>query len=337
MGNSLRRSEVRELKLLEMGASTPKDLVPVTVVAGYLGAGKTTLINELLAQNHHQRLAILVNDFGAVNIDAALIANHSGQTISLKNGCVCCSIADELGDALDQVLALEPTPDQIVIEASGVADPTNVAAYGQGWPGCRLDAVIVLADAETVRAKSRDQFVGELVIRQLRRADVVMVTKCDLVTESELTTVLGWLAEEVPDAPTLTHRAGQLDPALLLEAVRAIEVTSPAQPLSGDTGVAEAAFDSVVLKLDCALDRGRVEAALRDWPESVLRVKGVLRFSDHAEGLHVIHRVGQRWSIREAASGLDSSHSGKLAVLGLRGTLHQRYLTASLLGLRHTP
>ena len=167
-----------------MGARTLRDLVPVTVVAGYLGAGKTTLINELLAHDHGRRLAVLVNDFGAVNIDAALIADHDGQTISLKNGCVCCSIADELGDALDRVLALEPAPDQIVIEASGVADPANVAAYGQGWPGCRLDAVVVLADAETIQAKSRDQFVGELVVRQLRRADIVMATKCDLVTKA---------------------------------------------------------------------------------------------------------------------------------------------------------
>ena len=141
---------------------------------------------------------MLVNDFGAVNIDAALIADHDGQTISLKNGCVCCSIADELGDALDRVLALEPAPDQIVIEASGVADPANVAAYGQGWPGCRLDAVVVLADAETVQAKSRDQFVGELVTRQLRRADIVMATKCDLVTEAERAAVGGLARRDSP-------------------------------------------------------------------------------------------------------------------------------------------
>lgn len=317
-----------------MGADTPEDLVPVTVVAGYLGAGKTTLINELLAQNHHgRRLAVLVNDFGAVNIDAALIAEHRGQTISLKNGCVCCSIADELGDALDGVLALEPAPDQIVIEASGVADPVNVAAYGQGWPGCRLDAVIVLADAETVRAKSCDQFVGELVLRQLRRADIVMVTKSDLVTEVELAAVVAWLAERVPGAPALTRCPGPLDPALLLEAGRVISGGGPERPSSGDAGLAESAFDSVVVELGVALDRDRVEAALRDWPESVLRVKGVLRFSGHADRLHVINRVGKRWSIVEAPSGLDASLSGKLVVLGRRGALDLGDLTASLLGL----
>ena len=316
-----------------MVADTPKNLVPVTVVAGYLGAGKTTLINELLSQDHGRRLAVLVNDFGAVNVDAALITEHRGQTVSLKNGCVCCSIADELGDALDHVLGLEPAPDQIVIEASGVADPANVAAYGRGWPGCRLDAVVVLADAETVRARSRDQFVGELAIRQLRRADIVMATKCDLVTESELAAVMCWLAETASGAPILVRRAGQLDPELILEAARPIDRPSRQQP-HAPSGQATAAFDSVILEVDGTLDRDRVEAALRCWPESVLRVKGVLRLSGPSGGLHVVHGVGRRWSIEPAPDGFDAVHSGKLVVIGLPGTLHQDDLTASLLGSR---
>ena len=193
-----------------MGFCTPQDLVPVTVVAGYLGAGKTTLINELLRHDHGRRLAVLVNDFGAVNIDAALIADHDGQTISLKNGCVCCSIADELGDALDRVLALEPAPDQIVIEASGVADPANVAAYGQGWPGCRLDAVVVLADAETVQAKSRDQFVGEARPPSVAPGRTSSwPTKCDLVTEARLRR-LSWTGS--PRQPP-AHRSSPATPA----------------------------------------------------------------------------------------------------------------------------
>ena len=338
-----------------IGARTPQDLVPVTVVAGYLGAGKTTLINELLAHDHGRRLAVLVNDFGAVNIDAALIADHDGQTISLNNGCVCCSIADELGEALDRVLALEPAPDQIVIEASGVADPANVAAYGQGWPGCRLDAVVVLADAETVQAKSHDQFVGELVTRQLRRANIVMATKCDLVTESAFTAVKGWLADTVPDTPILTRRAGQLDPRVLLETDQGTNTTSPERSLRGDTGTtttatasgptsypperslnggtgtAEASFDSIVIEIDGTLNRCRVEAALQHWPDSVLRVKGILRFGGQPDRLHIVQRVGRRWSIEQAPNSLDSSRSGKLVVIGLPGTLHRRDLTAALL------
>ena len=314
-----------------MGSGEPAGLVPVTVIAGYLGAGKTTLINELLAHDHGLRLAVLVNDFGAVNIDAALIAEHDGQTISLRNGCVCCSIADELGDALDRVLALEPPPDQIVIEASGVADPANVAAYGQGWPGCRLDAVVVLADAETVQARSRDQFVGELVVRQLRRADIVMAAKCDLVTEAELAAVVDWLAGTAPGAPILTRRAGRLDPGLLLEAGPVINATPPPRSLNGGTCTAEANFDSVVIEVDAPLDRDRVEAALANWPDSVLRVKGVLRFDGNPERPHIVQRVGRRWSIEQAPGSLDASHGGKLVAIGLPGALQHRDLAAALL------
>jgi G3E family GTPase len=312
-----------------MGFGETVDLVPVTVVAGYLGAGKTTLINELLALKHGRRLAVLVNDFGAVNIDAALIAEHRGRTISLTNGCVCCSIADELGDALDEVLALEPVPDQIVIEASGVADPVNVAAYGQGWPGCRLDAVIVVADAETIRARADDQFVGELVVRQLRRADIVLATKCDLLPADELPAAIAWLAEQSPGTPTVPHRRGQLDARLLLETDRAIERTTPV-PVNGVPDRADTAFESAVIELDSPVDRARVEAALRDWPEAVLRVKGIARFDDDANGFHIIQRVGHRWTIEEAPSSVDASHTGKLVVLGRRGTLDHRALTASL-------
>ena len=314
-----------------MATGSLDGLVPVTVVAGYLGAGKTTLINELLAQDHGRRLAVLVNDFGAVNIDAALIAEHTGRTLSLKNGCVCCSIADELGDALDEVLSLEPVPDQIVIEASGVADPAKVAAYGQGWPGCRLDAVIVLADAETVRARSRDQFVGELVTRQLRRADVVLVTKCDLVTDVELAGVVGWLAEQAPSAARFTRRAGQLDPALVLEDGRAVEGTTRRRTLADPAAGTQAVFESVLIELACPVDRERVEAVLRDWPQSVLRVKGVVEFRGSGK-LHLVQRVGRRWRIDEAPAGLGQQHIGKLVVLGLSGTLHHGDLAAALRG-----
>ena len=314
-----------------MGSYIPKNLVPVTVIAGYLGAGKTTIINELLAHDHGRRLAVLVNDFGAVNIDAALIAGGDTQTISLKNGCVCCSIADELGDALDRVVALAPPPDQIVIEASGVADPANVAAYGQGWPGCRLDAVIVLADAETVRERSRDQFVGELVTRQLRRADLAVVTKCDLVTDADLAGVMGWMAGVVGGAPVLTRCAGQMDPALLLEAGHVVEAVSPPPPPASSTVDADS-FESVLLEVGAALDREQVESALRSWPPSVLRVKGVVRLDGDPGGIHIVHRVGRRWSIERASGLLDQSRAGQLVLIGRRGTLNRCDITASLLG-----
>ena len=182
-----------------------------------------------------------------------------------------------------------------------------------------------------MQARSRDQFVGELVVRQLRRADIVMATKCDLVTEAGLAAATGWLAEAAPGAPILTRRAGQLDPGLMLEASQGIHATSPERSLYGDTDTDEANFDSVVIEVDAAIERDRVEAALLDWPDSVLRVKGILQLNGAGGGLHIIQRVGRRWNIEEAPNSLNSTHTGKLVVIGLPGTLRHRDLTASFL------
>ena len=133
--------------------------IPIALITGYLGAGKTTLINRLLAGEHGIRLAVLVNDFGAVNIDAALIQSHDGETISLTNGCVCCSVADDLGAALDAQLARAAPPDRVVLEASGVAETARIARHAGGWPGYELGGIAAAVDVETIR-RVRAEWTG---------------------------------------------------------------------------------------------------------------------------------------------------------------------------------
>lgn len=323
-------------------------LVPVTIVGGYLGAGKTTLINQLLAGDHGRRVAVLVNDFGSVNIDADLITSHDGETISLANGCVCCSIADALGEGLDRVLNLEPRPDQIIIEASGVADPAKVAAYGQGWPGCRLDAVLIMADVETVRVRATDQFVGELVRRQLQGADVIALTKCDLVDESTVTEVRRWLAD-FTQAPTVEVSAGKIDWRLLLDAATPPDA-KPSQEQDQGQGQeqeqeqpgqlidAESLFESMPLDMGPVADRGRLEGALAHWPDSIVRVKGLASLpggNSRKPILHVVQRVGRRWSIEPLPEPERLPDRGNsLVVIAHRGTLDRRSLEADLRPLR---
>ena len=301
--------------------------VPVTIIGGYLGAGKTTLVNRLLGGGHGRRLAVLVNDFGAVNIDVDLISSHDGETISLENGCVCCSIADALGDGLDRVLALDPPPEQIVIEASGVADPVKVAAYGQGWPGCRLDAVVVLADAETIRSRADDQFVGELVTRQLRHADLIVLTKADLLAAERLSEVTSWVRAQA-DVPVLASEHGDLDPAVILDiGGTGAEVMRDAEGALPDAGTM---FEAAILEIREPLDRSAVEDALHRWPDEVVRVKGVLalRSDGGPPSAHLIQRVGRRWSIEPVDR--DGAVVGKLAVIGLRAMLEPTTLLATV-------
>ena len=144
-------------------STAPTDRIPVTLIGGYLGAGKTSLLGHLLAHTTGGRIAVLVNDFGALGLDAALVARRDAETVTLTNGCVCCSIADDFGAALDaQVRSPEP-PARIVVETSGVADPGKSARYAMGWPGVGLDAVITVVDLETIRTQAADRFTGDLV------------------------------------------------------------------------------------------------------------------------------------------------------------------------------
>ncbi len=283
-----------------MAASPSTDLVPVSVIGGYLGAGKTTLVNRLLAGDHGRRLAVLVNDFGSINVDADLIAEHGGDTISLANGCICCAIGDSLGDGLDLVLEGPVRPDQIVIEASGVADPAKIASYGLGWPGCRLDAVVVLADVETITARSVDKFVGSTVLTQLAGGDLIVLTKTDLVTPDQVGEVVDWLAGVVPGIPTVAADHGALDWQLVLDGPGA-RPTGEARPGPGeptDLPPADQLFATVVVDVGPGLDRDGLEAALADgWPPEVVRVKGLVELA--GERVEV-HRVGNRWSITPA-------------------------------------
>ncbi|MCI4428172.1 MAG: GTP-binding protein, partial [Burkholderiales bacterium] len=126
--------------------------IPFTVIGGFLGAGKTTLLNHWLSNAGGQRLAVLVNDFGALNIDAMLIEANHGDTVALSNGCVCCQIGDDLSLALMQVLDSGRRFDAVIVEASGVSDPWRIAQFGRADPRLQLDGVIVLVDASTALA-----------------------------------------------------------------------------------------------------------------------------------------------------------------------------------------
>ena len=143
--------------------------LPVTVIGGYLGAGKTTLINHLLRTANGMRLAVLVNEFGALSIDEDLIEAEQDDIISIAGGCICCSFGDDLSAALMDICAFKPPPDHILIEASGVAIPAAIDTSLTVLPGVQSNGIVVLVDAETVKTALEDINIGDTVQRQLPR------------------------------------------------------------------------------------------------------------------------------------------------------------------------
>ena len=258
--------------------------VPFTLLGGYLGAGKTTLLNRLLATTD-RRLAVLVNDVGAINVDAALIADHDGQTLTLSNGCVCCAIADDLGPVLEQVreMADGPNPpEQVVMELSGVAEPARVAPWAN-TTGFRLDGIVVVADADQIVELASRRFVADTVQAQLAAADLLLLTKTDLAADGGAA-ARRFVARH-SDAPVLD--AAVCDPNVVFGAGGSL----PEVPVAGG-GPGHTAevvdVDEVTIAALTALVDG-IDA---------IRAKGVVRCTDVGHPVEV-QVVGRRRVVRE--------------------------------------
>ena len=228
--------------------------VPILLVTGFLGAGKTTLINHLLTEPNGRRLAAVVNDFGAIDIDAALLASVGDDIVSLKNGCICCSLQGDLLRTLSTLLRRDPAPDGIVIETSGVSDPAEIVRSLLDpviWQAAALDAVICVADARHLTDRP-DLLDDALCQSQLRAADFVALNKTDLVTPAELETVRQGLTRFKPARVIQDTADGHMPPDLLFSAgLHQPEIARPAKPGFSTPGFPERELDGWSLPCRC--------------------------------------------------------------------------------------
>lgn len=260
--------------------------IPLTILGGFLGAGKTTALNGLLARTT-RRIAVLVNDFGAVNIDAALIETRQSGMVSLTNGCVCCALGPDLGEAILRLVARDPAPEQIVIEASGVSDPWRIAQLARLEAKVSLDAVLVLVDATRFPALLADRWLADTLTRQIARADLVLLTHGDVARPEEITATRDALRHLRPNLPVAIMPMEGM-PLLMLGAHR-----DPASRFLAEVPDDSHGFRSLAWVPPGPLDRGGLLAALDALPDSVLRVKGFCRLAPDGDW-HLLQRAGRR-------------------------------------------
>lgn len=308
-----------------MTMKTPAAPLPVTVIGGYLGAGKTTLVNHLLRERAGRRIAVLVNDFGELSIDDDLIESAAGGVMRLAGGCVCCSFGNDLVAALMAMPDMQPRPDHILLETSGVAIPGAVARTLTLLPALVLDAVVVLADAETVRVRAADPYVGDTVLQQLRDADLLVLNKVDLVQPHALAEIDHWLHGIAPQARQIHATQACLPPEVVMGAGMALHhppaphgggmLAGPrtwTQPLTA-ANLFESASFTFAHAVDCTLlarELARDELGL-------VRVKGLMRNQDGVPSSLQI--VGARAVVQ--ASGHARPEDGRLVCIALRGRL----------------
>lgn len=246
-------------------------MIPVVVLAGFLGAGKTTLLNHLLRTSGGTRIGVVVNDFGQINIDAFAVSAQVDSMVSLSNGCLCCAVD---GTELDGMLAKLATADLdvIVIEASGLAEPSALVRMVLQAPGVSYGGLIYVVDAVEFAAVPH-------LSRDLELADLVVLNKVDRVTS-------------LPsfDVPVLPVSFGRIDPALLFE-VRPPDM-GPRQlsfdDLDDHSTHAHASYDSVTFSSDEPFHPKLFMDFLRARPEGLFRAKGFVRFPGETFMLHTV-------------------------------------------------
>ncbi len=338
--------------------------VPCTIVTGFLGAGKTTLIRHVLANAQGRRLAVIVNEFGDVGIDGEILkgcgdaACPEDNIVELVNGCLCCTVADEFVPALDTILSRTPKVEHIVIETSGLALPKPLVQAFH-WPAIKsrvtVDGVVavvdgaaladgrVAADLEALArqraadsALEHDDPIEEVFEDQLACADLVVLNKRDLLDPARSEKAIAMIAAALPRAVKIVTVAdGKVDPAALLglgigtEDDIANRRTRHDDELEHDHDD----FDSFVVPLPEICDPAALAARVAAVAETsdVLRVKGFaavaskpMRLLLQAVGARVMHQYDRPWNASEA-------REGRLVVIGLKG-LDRARVARTLLG-----
>ena len=338
--------------------------IPVTVITGFLGAGKTTLIRHLMANPQGKRLAVLVNEFGTAGVDGDILKSCADENcpenniVELANGCICCTVADDFIPTIEALMALPETPEHILIETSGLALPKPLLKAFD-WPAIRsritVDGVIALADAEAVAAGrfapdvdavqaqreaddslDHDTPLGEVFEDQISCADIILMSKADLAGAEGLEAAKSVIEAEMPRrVPVLAMAEGVIDPRIILGLEAAAEDDLDARPShhDGADDHEHDDFDSVVIDLDEVEDAQALEAAVLRLAreQGALRVKGYIAVKGKPMRM-LVQAVGERLRTQFDRPWGDTPRRSQLVVIGEHNHIDAAKIRAVLEG-----
>jgi G3E family GTPase len=309
--------------------------IPITILTGFLGSGKTTLLNRILNGNHGLRVAVLVNDFGAINIDADLVVGVESDVISLANGCVCCTIRDDLVETVFETIGRPERPEYILLEASGVAEPASIAMSFNNVAfrdRLRLDSILCVVDADQVFAAPETM---ELKLYQMACSDLIILNKVDLVDREQVARIRQWL-------DTRFHRYRLIEAQhcdVPLEALLSVGRFDPEQLHGGghrhascDRGCTDEhhdhspTFNTWSYETDRPLSLDALRGAASKLPPTIYRAKGVIHTVDAPGRRAVLQVVGRRVDLSFADGWGDREPRTRIVAIGALGTVDAEVL-----------
>ena len=314
-----------------MSATVNTVPIPVTLIGGFLGSGKTSLLNHVLSENHGVRAAVLVNDFGAVNIDARLVVGVEGETVSLANGCICCTIRDDLVKACLGLLKRAQPPEHVLIELSGVSDPVPVL---NTFMETELEMLFSLSS--TLAVVDAEQFsdvqgtMSELVHVQIAAADMVVINKIDLVPPDELSATRKRVSKMGEGAGIIEVSYGRVPLELIFEPVsRPFESCRQDPVLNADKRVQSNAFSTWHWTSDQPLSLPGLRSVLGTLPAGVFRAKGLICFEELPSRKYVLQMVGRRYTIEETGRWGSELPLSEIVLIGASGEIDGEALQRS--------